>query len=79
MGLRKKFTLWYIRRGYTFDYIFDQKSPEDDRVTIARAEWVCPWWVRPLLIFFSPSVYSNEAWGKQFVEGLRKALKMEDV
>ena len=37
-NLRKRFTLWYIRRGYTF------------RTVEGEGVWDCPWWVRPMLL-----------------------------
>lgn len=43
--IRKKFTKWYYDRGYRFGYHG------------FCAYWECPWYVRPLLIFFSPSCY----------------------
>lgn len=79
MDLKRRFTLWYIRRGYTFGYDYTPTAPDDDRVIIPKAVWECPWWVKPLLIFFSPSVYANEVWMKHFGESLIKALKMEEV
>ena len=39
------FTRWYVRRGYTFDY-------EDHKPV-----WDCPWYIRPMLFFFSPVIY----------------------
>lgn len=45
--LKVKFTKWYIKKGYKFGY---DKNRE--------AYWICPWYVRPLLIFFSPSIYA---------------------
>lgn len=79
MNFKRKFTLWYIRRGYTFDYVFDYVCPDDDRVILPRAVFECPWWVKPLLILFSPSIYSHEVWLKHYAETLIKALKMEEV
>lgn len=51
----KRFTVWYVKRGYKF------------KVTVSKngeviEQWNCPWWVRPLLIFFSPSTYLLEVW-----------------
>ena len=57
--LRKRFTLWYIRRGYTF------RTEEGEGV------WDCPWWVRPMLFLFSPSVYFVECdWVRRIVQGI---------
>ena len=50
--MRKRFTKWYFKRGYRFGYKVDN----------GVAVWDCPWWVKPLLIFFSPSVYFYELW-----------------
>ena len=62
-NINRKFTYWYIKRGYTFEY--DNYEPV----------WHCPWWVRPLLIFFSPSIYLMRKCGDLFCENFRKALK----
>ena len=62
MNLRKKFTLWYIRKGYKFGY--------DNDIVCPKAIWTCPWYIKPLLFLFSPSVYvkmSNT--GKSIVDG----------
>ena len=75
MNLKRRFTLWYIRRGYTFGYDYTNLSPDYDCVIIPKAVWECPWWVKPLLIFFSPSIYSHEVWFKNFRLGLREGLK----
>lgn len=56
--IRRRFTLWYISRGYTFDMY---------------TGWDCPWWVEPLLLLFSPSVYMYEEsrkLSKAFLEGM---------
>lgn len=60
MNIKKRFTIWYVQRGYTFghtDSVFE-----------------CPFWVKPLLIFFSPSVYTQFVLGeiiyKNLVEGM---------
>ena len=58
-NLRKRFTLWYIRRGYTF------------RTVEGEGVWDCPWWVRPMLFLFSPSVYFKEcAFVRKLVQGI---------
>ena len=56
--LRGKFTRWYVRRGYTY------RAEEGEGV------WDCPWWVRPLLRFFSPSVYFVATLGKALADGI---------
>ena len=61
--LRRRFTYWYIKRGYIFGY-------DDHMNTI----WKCPWWVKPLLIFFSPSVYFRRKYGELFCESFEKGL-----
>lgn len=69
--LRVRFTKWYVNRGYKF------------RSVILHGEiegiWDCPFWVRPLLIFFSPSVYVIEVQGKNmakwFENGIKEGIK----
>ena len=61
--IKRAFTKWYIRKGYTFGHEFTCPW---------RAYWKCPCWVRPLLFLFSPSEYALEAWGKSFVEGFER-------
>ena len=65
MNIKKRFTKWYVKKGYKFFY---------DSSNIAV--WRCPWWVKPLLIFFSPSVYFMN-YGKLFADGFMKGLKNE--
>lgn len=64
-NLTRKFTYWYIKKGYTFKY----KDGE--------AVFDCPWWIRSLLIFFSPSIYifrkCGEIFCESFIKGLREA------
>lgn len=77
--LRKIFTRWYVKRGYTFGYDFTDVAIFDDGfmrtpVSMPRAVWDCPWWVRPLLIFWSPSTYyhiKGEVLSNGFIEGLQ--------
>lgn len=61
LKFRRRFTYWYIKKGYIFGY--------DEQM---NAVWKCPWWVRPLLIFFSPSVYFRRKWGELFQERIIK-------
>lgn len=79
-SFRRKFTLWYIHRGYTFRYDFSNTKvygeypfyiPEE----IPKSVFNCPWWVKPFLIFFSPSIYTSETVGKQIIEGFIKGIK----
>ena len=51
------FTKWYIKRGYTFWHDFVRI---DENITRMKARYNCPLWVKPLLIFFSPSVYNTD-------------------
>lgn len=50
---------------------------------IPESRFHCPWWVKPLLIFFSPSVYFAEAWGKNIAkwiqEGIEMGIKERDI
>ena len=66
MNIKKRFTKWYVKKGYRFGYDYSNV-----------AVWNCPWWVKPLLIFFSPSVYFAEAYGKMIVYGFTGGLKNE--
>lgn len=60
MDIKKRFTIWYIRRGYIFD-------PETG--------FECPFWVKPLLIFFSPSVYTHITLGERIYKNLMEGMK----
>lgn len=65
--IRQRFTKWYVNHGYTFG--FKTCDP-------FRACWGCPWWVRPLLFLFSPSIYSQimgESLAKGFEQGIKEA------
>lgn len=64
MSIKRRFTKWYVKRGYKFSYDLSHV-----------AVWNCPWWVKPLLIFFSPAVYFIEAYGKLAVDGFMEGLK----
>jgi hypothetical protein len=75
--LRKSFTKWYIRKGYTFGY--EQIFP---LITV----WNCPWYVKPLLFLFSPSTYFYETtkifaenFAKGFMEGNAKGLELKET
>ena len=65
MNIKKRFTKWYVKKGYKFGY---------DSLNVAV--WNCPWWVKPLLIFFSPSVYFM-SFGNMFIDGFLDGLKNE--
>jgi len=55
--LQIRFTYWYIRKGYKFTYFI-----------IGHTAWDCPFWVRPLLVFFDPWIYIT----KDIIEGIVK-------
>ena len=80
--LRRAVTLWYVKRGYTFEYDFSNVSIYgDDYIAVPgnlpTSVWHCPWWVRPLLIFFSPSVYTIETFSKLVVQGFNQGFTEE--
>lgn len=70
--LSATFTRWYVKQGYTFGYDSNY-----------NAYYVCPWYVRPLLTLFSPSVYYMELFkdfSKHFSEALKKvSISLEDL
>lgn len=61
--LRRRFTKWYVERGYTVTS------------DMHKSTWNCPFWVRPLLIFFSPSIYLSEIFKKNWIEGFECGLR----
>ena len=65
--LKARFTKWYVNKGYLFGYDFTDNPTE--------SSFVCPIWVRPFLIFFSPSVYLNETYGTIVRDGMREGIK----
>ena len=65
--LKEHFTKWYVNKGYLFRYDFTDNPTE--------SSFICPIWVRPFLIFFSPNVYFNETYGKIFLDGLCEGFK----
>jgi hypothetical protein len=80
--IKRLFTLWYIKRGYTFHYDFTNTVVFDAdyfthpvEVEIPKAVWTCPRWVRPLLIFFSPSIYYIKTDGEALVKGFLDGLQ----
>lgn len=64
--LKKRFTKWFVRKGYRFSY--DEQG---------RTVFMCPIWVKPFLVLFSPSVYMHivgiEA-GRALQEGIKAGL-----
>lgn len=78
--IKRLFTKWYVKRGYTFRYDFTGIPVIFDGVHTLplgqpKAVFNCPVLVKPLLIFFSPSVYVGEAWGRELIEGFEKGIK----
>lgn len=65
--IKERFTKWYVNKGYLFGYDFTDNPTE--------SSFVCPIWVRPFLIFFSPSVYLNETYGKIVRDGICEGIK----
>lgn len=79
--LKSRFTKWYIKRGYTFGYNFANTAIYSDGFLstpwgMPKAIFTCPWWVKPLLVFFSPSVYSAETFGKVIAKALEEGILM---
>lgn len=66
--IRRKFTTWYYKKGYRFGYIDPSKSFD--------TYYKCPRWVKPLLIFFSPSVYFNMV-GLEFSKCFTEAMNSD--
>lgn len=61
MNIKKRFTRWYVRKGY--------KYQSDEPV------YVCPWYIRPFAMWLLlPSVYTWESTLKAFRD-LGDALK----
>ena len=55
--MKERFTRWYVKRGYRFD----------------GDGFECPWYVRPFLFLFSPSIYVAAVM-RRFAEGLYQAV-----
>ena len=77
--IRERFTKWYIKHGYTFGYDFTDVPMYDDgvlRIPLYPPEGVfnCPFWIKPLLIFFSPSVYFHEVYVRVMCEEFWKGF-----
>ena len=82
MNIKKRFTKWYVKKGYTFGYDFSKcETIGGDEIfppmplTQPVVVWGCPWWVKPFRIFFSPSIYTAETLGKAAMEGFAAGLK----
>ena len=76
--IRERFTKWYIKRGYKFGYGACKVYTDGVLVTpmeMPKSYFICSWYVKPLLIFFSPSVYFREAIGRVFVENFKRGLE----
>lgn len=71
--IKERFTRWYYRKGYRMHY-----KPCAYGDGVDSLVFDCPWWIKPLLIFFSPSVYYIE-YGKTisdwFEEGFSQGLE----
>lgn len=66
--LRQLFTEWYFRHGWTFEYDFNLG---------VKPAWNCPFYVKPLLVLFSPSVYfmcDSADFARGFEEGYAEAF-----
>ena len=79
--IRKAFTKWYIKRGWTsgYHFIYDEESEHPTHPVDAEIYFTCPWWARPLLIFFSPSVYTFETTGRALLDGFMEGMKSSIV
>ena len=76
MNIKKRFTRWYIKRGYTFGYKFVKTG----RYELGMESYFkCPWWVRPLCAFFSPSIYVHDVTFKIAKERLHRELGIKQV
>lgn len=76
----RPFTKWYVKRGYTFGYDFTDVPVYTDGYLstpggMPKVRFNCPKWVKPLLIFFSPSVYQQETLAKYIIEGFEEGLR----
>ena len=82
MNIKKRFTKWYVKNGYKFGYDFTDVPVYDDGFMktpagVPKAVWHCPWFVKPFLFLFSPSVYAIYAWEKQISDGFVAGMKVE--
>ena len=56
-NFNQKFTRWYYHKGYRMEW-----EPCDYGDGIGRIIFHCPWWVRPMTVwFFSPCTYYHMA------------------
>lgn len=61
-SIRRKFTEWYVEKGYKFGYNLPEikiieKYPFLLRTKAQSTYFDCPVWVKPILFLFSPSIY----------------------
>lgn len=78
--ISRSFTIWYIKQGYTFGYDFTGVLIRTDGIFksplgVPKSIFGCPFWVKPFLIFFSPSVYYAETVGRAVSEGFEIGLR----
>lgn len=78
--IKKKFTLWYIKKGYTFGYEYSGTEfvyYDNKKVPLGKpaAVFKCPVWVRPFLIFFSPSIYMQKTNRQQIVQSFLEGIE----
>ncbi|WP_347256100.1 hypothetical protein [Anaerostipes sp. PC18] len=73
LNIKRRFTKWYIKRGYSFGYEFGISEG------ICNARYYCPFWVKPFLILFSPSVYMKEKFRQGLVSGFIKGISQQGV
>ena len=81
MSIKRRFTKWYVRKGYKFGYDFTDVPVYDDgfmKIPAGgpKAVWHCPWFVKPFLFLFSPSLYVIYDCGKQISDGFMAGLKV---
>lgn len=57
--IRDRFTRWYAAKGYLFwcDAFVTGEDGVKDFARPINPKWECPFWVRPLLIFFKTDTY----------------------
>ena len=58
--LKKLFTKWYIKKGYTYGLSYTSNTRKDITDIYIVRYYNCPLWCKLLLFLFSPSVYSAE-------------------
>ena len=72
--LKERFTIWYIKKGYTFGYVLHRIEFDEPFCPESIVVFNCPWYIKPLLCFFSPSVYFIEKHGKAIVREFEKGI-----